>query len=168
MNFIKLSVISLLAISISLSQSWAAPGGVPGNPGNPGKGMGVGKGNQGIGKGAGVGKSNQGISKGASQYKKSITPQKSAIKFSKQDKSIINNFLKTNSFPAIGLPPGIAMNLARGKPLPPGIAKRFLPTSLLNQLPAYPGYEYLAVGNDIVLVNSTTGIIADILANTLR
>ena len=28
------------------------------------------------------------------------------------------------------LPPGIAKNLARGKPLPPGIAKKFLPQDL--------------------------------------
>lgn len=60
------------------------------------------------------------------------------------------------------------MNLARGKPLPPGIAKRFLPNDLLNRLPVYPGYEYLAVGKDVVLVNSTTGIVSDILANALK
>lgn len=154
MNLTKLSIIALLAISITISHSLtlAAPGGIPGSPG----------------KGIGVGKGNQGISKGASQYAKSIKSQKQAIKFSSQNKSTIQNFLKTNSFPAVGLPPGIAMNLARGKPLPPGIAKRFLPNDLLNRLPVYPGYEYLAVGNDIVLANSTTGIVADILTNALR
>ncbi len=36
------------------------------------------------------------------------------------------------------LPPGIAKNLARGKPLPPGIAKKTVPASMLGQLPSYP------------------------------
>lgn len=70
--------------------------------------------------------------------------------------------------PATALPPGIAKNLARGKPLPPGIAKVFLPNGILSTLPAYPGYEYRAVGNDVVLVNSTTGIVSDILTNVLK
>jgi hypothetical protein len=38
------------------------------------------------------------------------------------------------------LPPGIAKNLARGKPLPPGIAKKTVLTSMLGQLPYYLGY----------------------------
>ena len=33
------------------------------------------------------------------------------------------------------LPPGIAKNLARGKPLPPGIAKKMVPSSMLHDLP---------------------------------
>jgi hypothetical protein len=37
--------------------------------------------------------------------------------------------------------PGIAKNLARGKPLPPGIAKKTVPASMLG-LPSYPGYEW--------------------------
>lgn len=50
------------------------------------------------------------------------------------------------------LPLGIAKNLARGKPLPPGIAKRAVPVSMLGQLPSYPGYEWHVVGDDLVLV----------------
>jgi len=61
-----------------------------------------------------------------------------------------------------GLPPGIAKNLARGKPLPPGIAKRYLPQNLQIQLPR-PGYEWLIVDNDILLVIAATSVIVDVL-----
>src|SRR3546814_12845124 len=40
------------------------------------------------------------------------------------------------------LPPGIRKNLARGKPLPPGIATKMVPGSLLGRLPRHPGYEW--------------------------
>jgi hypothetical protein len=71
----------------------------------------------------------------------------------------------TASFgPPQGLPPGIAKNLARGKPLPPGIAKRYLPQNLLTQLPR-PGYEWLVVDNDILLVLAATDIIVDVLSD---
>ena len=66
------------------------------------------------------------------------------------------------------LPPGIAKNLARGKPLPPGIANRNLPDSLLQGLPKYPGYQWTAAGADLVLVNLTSRLIADVLVNALR
>jgi hypothetical protein len=64
-----------------------------------------------------------------------------------------------------GLPPGIAKNLARGKPLPPGIAKRYLPGNLQGRLPARPGYEWLVVDNDILLVVAATAVIVDVLAD---
>lgn len=61
------------------------------------------------------------------------------------------------------LPPGIAKNLARGKPLPPGIAKKTLPASMINDLPYYPGYEWRAVGDDLVLVALSTAVVAAII-----
>ena len=67
--------------------------------------------------------------------------------------------------PPQGLPPGIAKNLARGKPLPPGIAKRYLPGTLLTRLPVRPGYEWRVVDNDIFLVVAATAVIVDVLAD---
>lgn len=61
------------------------------------------------------------------------------------------------------LPPGIAKNLARGKPLPPGIAKKAVPASLLGQLPSYSGYEWRIVGNDLVLIALSTAIVASVI-----
>lgn len=66
------------------------------------------------------------------------------------------------------LPPGIARNLARGKPLPPGIATRSLPTNLLKGLPKHDGYEWLAAGADLILINTASRVVADVLTNALK
>jgi hypothetical protein len=60
------------------------------------------------------------------------------------------------------LPPGIRMNLERGKPLPPGIAKRF-DDRLHRELPRYDGYEWRRVGPDVVLVEMANDIIYAVL-----
>jgi hypothetical protein len=65
------------------------------------------------------------------------------------------------------LPPGIAKKVARGGTLPPGIAKRYLPQDLLVQLPPRPGYHWMVVDNDVVLIAAATGLIVDILADIL-
>jgi Ni/Co efflux regulator RcnB len=65
------------------------------------------------------------------------------------------------------LPPGIQRNLERGKPLPPGIAKRF-DGQLASQLPRYPGYEWERVGDDVVLIEAVTRIVVDVLVDVWR
>lgn len=65
------------------------------------------------------------------------------------------------------LPPGIRKNLARGKPLPPGIAKKLNP-DFARQLPYYQGYEWRQVGTDAALINITTGIVREIMRDVLR
>ena len=65
-----------------------------------------------------------------------------------------------------GRPPGLAM---KGGPLPPGIAKRQLPSNLVAQLPRPPrGYERVIVDNDVLLVNIATQVIHDVLTDILR
>ncbi|SRR5690554_1412251 len=61
------------------------------------------------------------------------------------------------------LPPGIRKNLARGKPIPPGIAKKMVPSSLLGRLPRHPGYEWRVAGTDLILISVATAVVADIL-----
>ena len=61
------------------------------------------------------------------------------------------------------LPPGIRKNLARGKPMPPGIAKTRMPDTFISQLPHHEGHEWLHIGADLVLVVAGTLIISDIL-----
>lgn len=68
--------------------------------------------------------------------------------------------------PTQSLPPGIRKNLARGKPLPPGIAKRF-DNRLLGKLPHYDGYEWRQVGTDMVLIALATGLVYEILDHVL-
>ena len=65
------------------------------------------------------------------------------------------------------LPPGIAKKVARGGALPPGIAKRYLPGDLLVQLPPRPGYEWVVVGTDVLLIAAATGLIVDLVADAL-
>ncbi len=65
------------------------------------------------------------------------------------------------------LPPGIRKNLARGKPLPPGIAKKMNP-DFARQLPHYQGYEWRQVGSDAALINITTGIVRELMRDVLR
>lgn len=67
-----------------------------------------------------------------------------------------------------GLPPGIQRNLARGRPLPPGIARRALPDAMLRGLPAVQGHEWRAAGTDLVLVAIGTLVVAEILREVFR
>jgi len=67
-----------------------------------------------------------------------------------------------------GLPPGIAKNLARGKPLPPGIAKQVLPRGLIELLPPAPhGFERIVVDGKVLLVEVATRVVHDILADVI-
>ncbi len=66
------------------------------------------------------------------------------------------------------LPPGIRKNLARGKPIPPGIARTRLPDGYINQLPRYNGYEWRGYGGDLVLLDSRTQLIADVIMDAFR
>lgn len=65
------------------------------------------------------------------------------------------------------LPPGIQMKVARGGPLPPGIAKQRLPRGLLAELPRRSGQEWARIGRDVVLIEQATGIVVDILKDAL-
>ena len=66
------------------------------------------------------------------------------------------------------LPPGLARQIQRNGTLPPGLAKRDLPPDLASRLPALPpGQRRLIVGNDVVLVERTSGLILDVLRGAL-
>jgi hypothetical protein len=67
----------------------------------------------------------------------------------------------------MGLPPGIAKNVARGKPLPPGIAKKLSP-QMLATLPQRQGYEYAQVGADVVLIETATRLVVDVLKDVFN
>ena len=66
------------------------------------------------------------------------------------------------------LPPGIRRNLARGKPLPPGIAKKSPPPDLVARVPVPAGYELIEVGLDVLLVEVATSIVHDVLMDIVR
>ena len=87
---------------------------------------------------------------------------------SDHDRATITRYFQQHPQPGSDLPPGIAKNLARGKPLPPGIAKRGVPSALTSQLSIPSGYLLQTVGADVVLVAAATSVIADILRDVAR
>ncbi|CQJ67367.1 anti-virulence regulator CigR family protein [Yersinia intermedia] len=148
----RLSVIALALIaSLSLSSAPSIA-----NPGN-GNGNGGGHGNSGgnHGNSGGDGPANKGSkAKTGSDNLVSVN-----VTYDRIRPLAINYGLTGYQ----SLPPGIAKNLARGKPLPPGIAKKAVPASLLGQLPSYPGYEWRIAGNDLVLIALSTTIVASVI-----
>ncbi|CAA6604421.1 LWamide neuropeptides [Rhodospirillaceae bacterium LM-1] len=73
------------------------------------------------------------------------------------------------------LPPGLAKKgrlppgLAKRDTLPPGLAKRDLPNDLESRLGQLPwGRERSIVGDDIVLIDTATNVILDILKGAAR
>jgi hypothetical protein len=87
--------------------------------------------------------------------------------FTSTDDWAVRNHAAARPVAWTGLPPGIAKNYARGKRLPPGIAKKLSP-QLLARLPQRPGYEYAQVGADIVLIESATRLVVDILKDVFN
>ena len=91
------------------------------------------------------------------------------ISFSIGDRDQIQAYYFANPHPGLeALPPGIRKNLLRGKPLPPGIAKRFPPDALRSSLSIPRRYEVIEVGWDVFLVEAATGIIHDVLMDVIR
>ncbi|GHD48552.1 hypothetical protein GCM10017083_19770 [Thalassobaculum fulvum] len=90
------------------------------------------------------------------------------VLLSDQDRTTITRYFQQHPQPATALPPGIAKNVARGKPVPPGIAKRGVPNGLTGKLSIPKGYELQTVGTDVVLIEAGTRIIADVLKDVLR
>lgn len=86
-----------------------------------------------------------------------------AAVISPQERDTILRYFRQYPVSTAGLPPGIAKNVARGKPLPPGIAKKALPGPLLADLADRDGAEFLRVGATVVLVAVATGLILDAL-----
>ncbi len=66
------------------------------------------------------------------------------------------------------LPPGLQKHIDRTGRLPPGLQKRSLPGGLRGLLPRRAGQDYRVVGNDIVLIETATNLILDIIKGVLR
>lgn len=66
------------------------------------------------------------------------------------------------------LPPGQAKKWAVGQPIPQGVVVYPVPQPVIVQLPPPPyGYRYARIGNDIVLVQSHSNLIVDIIQGLL-
>jgi hypothetical protein len=109
---------------------------------------------------------------GAQTQQQSFASSAVGVKFTPTEIEIIRDYYEAGSHKKkggkTGLPPGIAKNLARGKPLPPGIAKQYLPGDLVRRLPPVPaGYERIVVAGKILLVEIATQIVHDVLTDVL-
>jgi hypothetical protein len=143
--------VTIFSIALLTGQAYANPGNGNGNHGNSSSHGNSGKGNN--------GKGQSGDNHGSRKNYGKPDHVDSDISYNDARKIAVNLGI-TGYQP---LPPGIAKNLARGKPLPPGIAKKAVPSSMLNQLPYYPGYEWRAIGDDLVLVALSTAIVTSII-----
>ncbi len=88
------------------------------------------------------------------------------VVFKDADRPKFQSYFVTHKFVADPLPPGIAMNIARGKPMPGGINTRVLPADLLVYVPRDPSMRYYIVGDRVVAVRN--GTIIDVLINILK
>jgi len=67
------------------------------------------------------------------------------------------------------LPTGLQRHLERNGTLPPGLQKKALPSDLQTRLPAERrGYERVIVDTDVLLVETATGVIRDIIQDVLK
>lgn len=142
---------AVISFTVLAAPVYANPGNGGGNHGNSGK-----HGNN--GQSNGMSNENNGNNGNRKNYGKPDHVD-SDISFSRARSLAVNYGLVGYQT----LPPGITKNVARGKPLPPGIAKKTLPISMINNLPYYPGYEWRAVGDDLVLVALSTAIVASVI-----
>lgn len=65
------------------------------------------------------------------------------------------------------LPPGIQRQLARGKPLPPGLATRALPHDLLANLKPPRDHEVVLVDGRVMLVDARTRLVRDLIEGVI-
>ena len=67
------------------------------------------------------------------------------------------------------LPPGLEKQLKKNGTLPPGLARNDLPAALQKKMyPPRPGTRRIAVGRDVVLIDSKTDLILDIIYDVVR
>ena len=91
----------------------------------------------------------------------------SVVVFRDSDRTTYRDYFRTNRIVATALPPGIAKNVARGKPLPPGIAKRAVPRDLVVLGPKVgPDITFTIAGDVVVAMRS--GVVVDILRDVFK
>ena len=127
---------------------------------------------QGKSQGKGQGNSGQGKNEVTTEeVVEGVTAGVLGAVLSDDERKIINGYFHEHP-DSVGkvkeLPPGIRKKLARGGTLPPGIAKQVLPDGLHRQLPPRDGQHYEVIGTDVVLVETATKVIVDVLRDVLR
>jgi hypothetical protein len=89
------------------------------------------------------------------------------VVFRDSDRVTFRDYFVTHKIAPQALPPGIAKNVARGKPLPPGIAKRAVPAELLVIGPRVEKDVSFAIVGELV-VALKGGIVIDVMAGVFK
>jgi hypothetical protein len=98
------------------------------------------------------------------EEKEAKKEEKELRKIDERERKILRDYFMTHRVEVRRLPPGM---LVIGRPLPPGIRKRYLPRPVLAQLPVYPGYSRYMVGGNVVLVDRS-GTVVDIAVDIFK
>ena len=138
---------------------------------DPPSGKGGGKG-QGQGQGQGQGRGAEGKEHGNPQGGRPSG-------FAANDRSVIQSYFATptsgpNCPPGLAkknngcMPPGQAKQYTIGRALPAGVVMYPLPGSLLGRLAPPPGYQYMRVGSDILMLAIGTNMVVSALTDMVR
>lgn len=103
-------------------------------------------------------------------------PQSGRPAFSDRDRQLIGDYYagrQSDLPPGLAkkrhLPPGLQKHLERDGRLPPGLEKRSLPSDLDRRLSRLPGgYGRVIVGRDVLIINTSTDEILDILRDIVN
>ena len=115
----------------------------------------------------------QGKSKGKAQDKGGpsagapATVVSASVVFRDTDRATFHDYFAAHKITAQALPPGIAKNVARGKPLPPGIAKRAVPADLVALGPRVDKDVSFSIVGEVV-VATRGGLVIDILGGVFK
>ncbi len=95
------------------------------------------------------------------------------VSFSSRDRNTIRDWYRRHLPPGLAkqgkIPPGHRKRLARQGHLPPDVEGRRLPRELRSRLAPVPeGYVRLRIGTDIVLMNTRTRLIVDMVEDIGR
>jgi hypothetical protein len=114
---------------------------------------------------AGAQGQSQGRGRGGGQPEKTAPAATvtASVVFRDTDRATFHNYFTTHKIVPQSLPPGIAKNVARGKPLPPGIAKKAVPADLVALGPRLDKDTSLAIVGEVV-VALKGGVVIDVLA----
>ncbi|MEJ2255300.1 MAG: hypothetical protein P8Y75_13245 [Nitrospirota bacterium] len=98
----------------------------------------------------------------------SVTNASVRVAFTRRDVKLIRAYYRKNLPPGLAkkkrLPPGLQRQVQRNGTLPPGLAARSLPRELERKLSPIPeNYVRLRVGMDIVLMDTRTRVVLDIV-----
>ena len=126
------------------------------------------------------GKASQTITKGKNKSKSGdlATNRLLGTVISAVERALIGDYVRKAKTSGQGLPPGLAKrqhlppglqkHIERTGRLPPGLEKRRLPGDLRSLLPIRSGQDFRVVGNDIVLIETATELILDVMQGVLR